>query len=88
MQVLDEHGERWEVKNGDPGWKAIKYLKGIGFTNIILPLSILIHGNRVRDLPWPTMDELRRRMDGDADAFLQYASLYDQAEALSLSGEF
>ena len=88
MQVLDEHGERWEVKNGDPAWKAVKYLMKIGFVNIVLPLSILTIGNRIRDLPWPTMEELRKRMvGGNTENFLHYANLYDQAEALILREE-
>ena len=86
MKVYDEHHEAWEVDRGDPGWAAVTYLKGIGFLDIMLPLSILIYGCRNDKLSWPTAERLRGIVDDGA--FLQYASLYDQADALDTSGEF
>ena len=79
--VIDEHGEQWEVARGDPAWEVAMYLKALGFRNIMLPLSILITGAVSEAFPWPTIDQLQRL---DGDAFVRYASLLDQANALML----
>lgn len=86
MRVYDEHHEAWEVERGDPGWPAVTYLKGIGFIDIMLPLSILVYGERRNELSWPTVERLRSIVDDVT--FLLYSRLYDQADALDSSGEF
>ena len=85
MIVLDEHGQQWDVKQGEPAYNAIQYLLKIGFKNIVLPLTILLNGRKTEALPWPTIDEARKRVGKD---FLRYCSLYDQACALDESDQF
>ena len=85
MIVLDEHRLQWDVKQGDPAYAAVNYLLKAGFKNIVLPMTILFYGRRTDDLPWPTIEGLRKRVGKD---FLHYANLFDQATALDESEHF
>ena len=57
MLVLDEQGLQWDVAKGEPAWAAVQYLKKLGYTEIVLPLAILLKGHRTDDLPWPTSEQ-------------------------------
>ena len=39
--ILDERGNRWCVRPGDPGDAAVKLLKKLGFNQPVLPISVL-----------------------------------------------
>mgnify|MGYP001594004394 CR=1 FL=1 len=78
MIALDEHQEKWLVEAGDPAWPAAQYLRKLGFPQIALPLSILLHGRRIEYAAWPTEAWLQRLPAPDLFDF----TLFDQAQAL------
>ena len=81
--MLDEHCERWDVQQGDPAYKACGHLMSLGFSNVVLPLAVLITGHRSPTLPWPSLARLEAADDSD---FLHYARLYEQSGALDKAG--
>ena len=85
--VLDEHQEQWLVESGDPGWPAVQHLTKLGYSSVVLPLSILIHGRRQQHAAWPTREKLMQLSlqtgrQRDIDRFMRYFSLFEQAQAL------
>ena len=41
VEVQDEAGRTWEVRQGDPGWLSVYYLSKLGYGWYILPSLIL-----------------------------------------------
>ena len=90
MVILDEHGESWEVGNSDPAYPAVSYLARMGYQHIALPLTILIHGRRLPEYPWPSVDELERLRvaDPEGERFTFYFALWEQARVLEQTEQF
>ncbi len=47
--ILDERGNRWCVRPGDPGDAAVKLLRKLGFNQPVLPISVLAGVKPVED---------------------------------------
>lgn len=47
--ILDERGNRWHVRPGDPGDAAVKLLRKLGFAAPALPLSVLTGMKSIHD---------------------------------------
>jgi hypothetical protein len=52
MHVEDEKGRPWHVSGGDPGSKAVNLCRRHGYDYVVLPTSVLRHGDMAHGA-WP-----------------------------------
>lgn len=69
--ISDEHGQLWEVQPNDPASDTVKLLRSKGFTKIVLPLAVLIHGKRQTGWFWPTVESVEQKPTLDRIACLE-----------------
>lgn len=48
LRIQDGYGHTWTVSKGDPAWAAVRKLRALGYTWLVLPVSVLA-GRAVRE---------------------------------------